>query len=253
MYGVTRSETKAKQLASAESMFPLPRDSSDRLTFTFPVFPIVGEPTDTQSWAHLISTIDVVIEAVGGTVDLGTIAVTLLNAIATTAESTRPIGSPKISFIYTSGTWTHGSSADEIVSDTTPLLNPVPLVAWSPAVEQTVLKDERVNGIVIRPSLLYGKSASLFDPVFEAAFKDRQVNWFGKPGVRLSVLHVDDLADLYVRAVEKAPILGGLAIDASNDTTEPVDDFLRKLIQVSSAKGPQGWVEPTNRTLAFVW
>ncbi|KAF8551246.1 NAD(P)-binding protein [Imleria badia] len=227
VYGVTRSETKAQQLAAAERTFLLlaplvPRDPSDRLTSVFPVFPIVGEPTDTQAWAHLIPTIDVVIGAVGGTADLRTVAVTLLNAVATTAQSTRPVGSPKITFIYTTGTWIHGSNTDEIVSDTTPLLNPVALVAWCPAVEQIVLKDDR------------------------AAFKDEQVTWFGKPGVRLSVLHVDDLADVYVRAVEKAPILGGLAIDASNNTTESVDEFLRKLIQVSGAKGPHGWIEPPN-------
>ncbi|KAF8551936.1 NAD(P)-binding protein [Imleria badia] len=228
VYGVTRSEAKAKQLAANE------------------VFPIIGAPTDTDAWAHLIPTIDVVIEALGGTVDLRTIAVTLLNAVATTAQSTRPIGSPKVTFIYTSGGWVHGSSTDEVVSDTTPLLNPIPIVAWRPAVEQAVLKDDRVNGIVIRPSLLYGKDASLLDSVFEAAETGRQVAWYGKPGGRFSLIHADDLADVYVRAVEKAPTLGGLAIDASNDTTESVEDFLQRLIQISGAKGPHGWIEPAN-------
>lgn len=99
--------------------------------------------------------------------------------------------------------------------------------------------------------------------VFEAAATGRQVTWYGKPGGRFSLIHTDDLADLYVRAVEKAPILGGLAIDVSNDTTESVEDFLQRLIQVSGAKGPHGWIEPTNRMfeisyetgleLIFVW
>ena len=141
----------------------------------------------------------------------------------------------------------HGASTDEFVSDTTPLLNPITVVAWRPPVEQAVLKDDRVNGIVIRPSLLYGKSASLLDSVFEAAETGRQIAWYGKPGGRFSLIHTDDLADAYVRAVEKAPILGGLAIDVSNDTTESVEDFLQRLIQVSGAKGPHGWIEPTNR------
>ncbi|KAG8214319.1 hypothetical protein J3R82DRAFT_9276 [Butyriboletus roseoflavus] len=228
VYGVTRSETKSKQLAVNE------------------VFPIISEPTDTQAWAHLIPTVDVVIEALGGTADLRTIAMTLLNTVATTAEATRPTGSPKVSYIYTSGVWVHGSSQDELVSDTTPLLNPVTLVSWRPPIEQAVLKNDRVNGIVIRPALLYGKSASLLDSVFEAAQTGRQVTWYGKPGGRFTLIHADDLADVYVRAVEKAPILGGLAIDAGNETTESIDDFLRKLIQVSGAKGPHRWVEPTN-------
>lgn len=213
------------------------------------VFPVIGEPTNIQAWAHLIPTIDVVIETLGGTADLRTTALTLLNAVAATAQSTRPVGSPKVSYIYTSGAWTHGSSTDEFFSDTTPLSNPVSLIAWRPQVEQAVLKDDRVNGIVIRPALVYGKSASMLDSVFEAAETGRQVAWYGKPGGRFSLIHADDLADVYVRAAEKAPILGGLAMDASNDTTESIEEFLRTLVQVSGAKGPHGWIEPTNSAL----
>ncbi|KAH0826232.1 hypothetical protein J3R83DRAFT_5690 [Lanmaoa asiatica] len=249
VYGVTRSETKAKQLAADESRFPpLPfvRETKRPTHIYLLVFPIIGEPTDTQAWAHLIPTIDVVIEALGGTADLRTIALTLLDAVAAAAQSTRPNGSPKVSFIYTSGVWVHGQSTDEFVSDTTPLSNPVPLVAWRPHVEQAVLKHDRINGIVIRPAALYGKGGSMFESVFEAAETGRQVAWYGKPGGRFSLIHADDLADVYVRAVEKAPILGGLAIDAGNETTEPIDDFLQKLIQVSGAKGPHGWIKPTN-------
>lgn len=199
----------------------------------------------------------------GGTADIQTIPLTLLDAVVTTAQSTRPPGSPKISFIYTSGTWVHGPNTEEFVTDTTPLSNSLSAVKWRPPVEQAVLKNEHVNGIVIRPSLLYGKSASMMEFVFEAAATGRQVTWYGKPGGRFSLIHTDDLADLYVRAVEKAPILGGLAIDVSNDTTESVEDFLQRLIQVSGAKGPHGWIEPTNRMfeisyetgleLIFVW
>ena len=234
---------------------PRSRETTRPVTtqFYLPVLPIIGEPTDTQAWAHLIPTIDVIIEALGGTVDLSNITLTLLNVVATTAQSTRPIGSPNVSFIHTSGAWVHGSSTDEVVSDTTPLLNPVTFVAWRPAIEQAVLKHDRVNGIVIRPTMLYGKSASLFASVFEAAETGRQVAWYGKPGGRFSLIHADDLADVYVRAVEKAPILGGLAIDASNETTESVEDFLQKVIQVSGAKGSHGWIEPTNGVLWFVW
>ena len=143
--------------------------------------------------------------------------------------------------------WVHGANTDEVVSDTTPLFNPLGIVAWRPPIEQAVLKDDRVNGIVIRPALLYGKSASMLDPLFEAAETNHQVAWYGKPGGRFSLIHADDLADVYVRAVEKAPILGGLAIEASNEISESVDDFLRKLVQVSGAKGPHSWIEPSNR------
>ncbi|KIJ04545.1 hypothetical protein PAXINDRAFT_52935, partial [Paxillus involutus ATCC 200175] len=228
VYGLTRSTAKAKKLAADE------------------IFPIIGEPSNADSWVHLVPTLDVVIEALGGTADLRNLPVSLLNTVGTAAQSSRPATAPKISYIYTSGIWVHGSSPDEFVSDTTPLQNPVPLVSWRPAVEQMVLKDERVNGIVIRPAMLYGKGASLFDPLFEAAATGGKVAWYGKPGGRFVLIHADDLADLYVRAAEKAPILGGLAIDAANENTEPVDDFLQRLVGVSGAKGPYEWTTPSN-------
>ncbi|KAF9240175.1 hypothetical protein BU15DRAFT_61513 [Melanogaster broomeanus] len=177
----------------------------------------------------------------GGTSDLRNLPIFLLNTVATA----RPAYAPKISYIYTSGIWVHGSSPNEFISDTTPL-NPITLVSWRPDVEQATLKDQRVNGIVIRPALLYGKSASLLDSLFEAAATGGKVAWYGKPGGRLAVIHPDDLADLYVRVAEKAPILGGLAIDAANESTEPTDNFLQKLIEVSGAKGPYEWLPPSN-------
>ena len=225
------------------------RSLSPKVTDSPPasVFPIVAEPTNAQAWAHLIPTIDVVVDILGGTADLRTTTHSIINTVAATAQSTRPPGSPKVSFIFTSGMWVHGANTDEVVSDTTPLFNPLGIVAWRPPIEQAVLKDDRVNGIVIRPALLYGKSASMLDPLFEAAETNHQVAWYGKPGGRFSLIHADDLADVYVRAVEKAPILGGLAIEASNEISESVDDFLRKLVQVSGAKGPHSWIEPSNR------
>ncbi|KAH7913323.1 hypothetical protein BJ138DRAFT_1099596 [Hygrophoropsis aurantiaca] len=230
VYGLTRSEAKAKQLAAEE------------------VVPIVGEASNPQSWLNIVPTLDVVIEALGGSADLRTLSVALVKAVGEAAKASRPAGSPKISYIYTSGTWVHGESRDEFVCDTTPLLDPVKLVAWRPAVEQAILTDPTVNGIVIRPALLYGKTASLLSSLFEEA-SNGKVSWYGKPGGRFSLIHPDDLADIYVRAVEKAPIIGGLAIDAGNEYTESVEDFLQKLVQVSGAKGPYELVTPSNSPL----
>ncbi|KAH7925461.1 NAD(P)-binding protein [Leucogyrophana mollusca] len=229
VYGLTRSESKAKQLAADE------------------IIPIVGEPTNPQPWLNIVPTLDVVIEALGGSADLRTLSVALLKAVGEAAKTSRPASAPKISYIYTSGTWVHGESRNDFVSDTTPLLNPVKLVAWRPAVEQAILSDSTVNGIVIRPALLYGKTASLLSSLFEEAANGK-VAWYGRPGGRFSLIHPDDLADIYVRAVEKAPILGGLAIDAGNEYTESVGDFLQKLVEVSGAKGPYELITPSNRT-----
>ncbi|KAF4565285.1 hypothetical protein EYR36_001855 [Pleurotus pulmonarius] len=76
-----------------------------------------------------------------------------------------------------------------------------------------------LNGIVIRLSLLYGRGGSLLAPLFKSA-QEGKVAWYLAPGGRFALVHADDLADLYVRAAEKAQIIGGNIFDASNEFTE---------------------------------
>jgi nucleoside-diphosphate-sugar epimerase len=187
----------------------------------------------------------VIIDAVGGTADIRTLSASLLSSISAAAKDLRPASSPKLTYIYTSGTWVHGENRMEIVSDTTPCTNPAKLVAWRLDQEQQVITDANLNGIVVRPALLYGRSGSLFAPLFKSA-SEGKVAWYGTPGGRYALIHTDDLADLYVRMSEKAAIAGGRIFDAANDMTESADDFLQKLVEVSGAKGGYEYIKPSN-------
>ncbi|KAF4562945.1 hypothetical protein EYR36_003378 [Pleurotus pulmonarius] len=173
VYGVTRSDSNARKLATEE------------------IIPIIAEPTsDSES-----------------------------------ARKLRPPGSPKLTYVYTSGIWIHGDSRKDVVSDTAPLTQPIDLVTWRIPFEQAVTGDPNLNGI----------SAS-----------EGKVAWYGSPGGRYCLVHADDLADLYVRAVEKAQILGGQIFDAANDFTESVDDLMQRLTEVSGARCPYEYVQPSN-------
>ncbi|KAF4588378.1 hypothetical protein EYR38_010346 [Pleurotus pulmonarius] len=227
VYGLTRSEANAKRLAAEE------------------IIPIIAEPTST-SWHHLIAKLDVVIESIGGFPDLAQASTAILQDVSASAAKLRPPGAPKLSYIYTSGTWVKGDSRTEIVSDTTPLGTPVQLTAWRIPLEQAVVTSTVLNGIVIRPALLYGRGGSLLAPLFQKAAEEGKVAWYGTPGGRFALVHADDLADLYVRAAEKAQIIGGQIFDAANDFTESVDDFLQHLVQLTGAKAPYEFIKPSN-------
>jgi nucleoside-diphosphate-sugar epimerase len=201
--------------------------------------------TDPTPWLHLVKTLDVVIDAVGGTADIRTLSASLLSSISTAAKDLRPPTAPKLTYIYTSGTWVHGENRKDTVSDTTPCTDPAKLVAWRLDQEQLVVTDAHLNGIVVRPALIYGRSGSLFAPLLQAA-SEGKVAWYGTPGGRYALIHPDDLADLYVRASEKAGVAGGKIFDAANDLTESADDFLERLVQVSGAKGGYEYITPTN-------
>lgn len=166
-------------------------------------------------------------------------------AVTKAAQELRPHGAPKLTYIYTSGTWVHGENRNEVVTDTTPIRSPPELVAWRPEREQVVVNNKILNGIVVRPGLLYGRSGSLLAPFFQSASEGKV--WYpGTPGGRFALIHADDLADLFVRVIEKAAICGGRIFDAANDQTESADDVLAALVKVSGAQTPYEYRAPTN-------
>ncbi|KAI0359910.1 NAD-P-binding protein [Trametes cingulata] len=228
VYGQTRSAEKAKQLAAEE------------------IIPVVADIKDTAAYLHLVASVDAVIEAVGG-MEIRTLSEFLLNATAEAAQAHRAPDAPKLTYIYTSGTWVHGENRTAVASDTSALdaAAAAPLIAWRPAQEQRVVRNAHLNGIVVRPSLLYGRSGSILSIYFRKAHAGK-VEWPGTPGGRLALVHCDDLAELYVLAAEKAPIAKGQIFDGSNDVNESTDAFLQRLVEVSGAKGPFEYTAPSN-------
>ncbi|KAI0917143.1 hypothetical protein AcW1_007583 [Taiwanofungus camphoratus] len=227
VYVVTRSAQKAKLLAAEE------------------IIPIVAETTEASTWLPLVAILDAVVEIIGGVAELKVLSRMLFNVTVEAAKQYRPPHAPKLTYICTTGIWVHGDNREDIVTDTTPLVNPISFTSWRPEHEQRVVHNAVVNGIVIRPALLYGRSGSILATMFKKAYEGR-VEWYGTPGGRYSLIHCDDLADMYVLATEKAAVVGGTIFDAANDFTESVDDILHKLVQVSGAQGPYQYIAPSN-------
>jgi nucleoside-diphosphate-sugar epimerase len=123
-----------------------------------------------------------------------------VRAILQTLEGT---GKP---FIYTSGVWVLGSTGEKEADERTPL-NPTPLVAHRAAIEQEVLgsKSRGVRTIVIRPALVYGRGGSIPNMIAQSAREMGAARYVGDGRNRWPFVDVDDLAQLYVLALEKAP------------------------------------------------
>lgn len=102
-------------------------------------------------------------------------------------------------FLYTSGIWVLGDTAGHVADESTPL-SPTPLVAWRPVHENLVLRAEGLRGIVIRPAMVYGRGGGFVASFTEAA-KKGLVQFVGSGENRWPFVHVDDLADLYLRAL----------------------------------------------------
>jgi nucleoside-diphosphate-sugar epimerase len=108
-------------------------------------------------------------------------------------------------FVYTSGVWVLGSTGGKVADEQTPL-NPTPLVAQRPGVEQEVLayKGRGVRTVVIRPALVYGRGGSIPKMLAQSARETGAARFVGDGQNRWPFVHVEDLAQLYVLALEKA-------------------------------------------------
>lgn len=115
-------------------------------------------------------------------------------------------------FVHTGGIWTYGANAAIVETDEP---QPPALTSWRPAGEQRVL-ESGLKASVIQPGIVYGHGAGIPAMLASAAADDGTVTLLGSGDQHWTTVHVDDLADLYLRVVERAP--GGKAyVAASGD------------------------------------
>ncbi|HEV2084805.1 MAG TPA: NAD-dependent epimerase/dehydratase family protein [Gemmatimonadales bacterium] len=109
-------------------------------------------------------------------------------------------------FVYTSGIWSHGDTAGKVVDETSPP-NPAALVAWRQKVEDRVLEGAKrgIRTVVIRPAIVYGRGGGIPAGFVDSARKEGAARYVGTGKNRWPLVHLDDLADLYLLALEKAP------------------------------------------------
>lgn len=124
----------------------------------------------------------------------------VVRAILKTLEGSRKV------FIYTSGVWVLGSTGNN-VADENATVNPTPLVAFRPSLEQEVLggKNHGVRSIVIRPAVVYGRGKGMPTAFTQSARETGAARYVGDGQSLWAFVDVDDLAQLYVLALEKAP------------------------------------------------
>ncbi|SRR5579884_383505 len=109
-------------------------------------------------------------------------------------------------FIYTSGVWVLGETGGRFVDENTGTEKAAPIVAWRPPVEQMVLQaaGRGITPCIIRPALVYGGAAGILAMLMASADKEKAVRIVGEGRNHWPLVHRDDLADLYVRCVERA-------------------------------------------------
>lgn len=159
--------------------------------------PVSGDLRHPVSLTAPLQSVDGVIHT--GTTNEGKADAEAILAMLTALKGT---GKP---LVYTSGIWVLGNTGDQPAQESS-ALQPPPIVAWRPAVEKSVLDAAPgVRSVVIRPGVVYGRGGGLAGMFVQSAQETGAARYIGDGMNRWPLVHVEDLADLYVRAVEKAP------------------------------------------------
>ncbi len=217
VYGLTRATAKAPQLARQE------------------IRPVIGDIGDPKSYADTAEECSVLVHAA---FESSASAVAKdKTAVDALIEAGRRGSQPK-TLIFTSGVWVHGNTGDKLVDETNPL-DPIKLVAWRPAHEQLVLQAKAVRGLVIRPGCVYGGRGGMTGDWFAAAAAGKAPTVVGSSQNRWAMVHIDDLADAYVRAAERG--LTGEVFDVSDRSRATV---LVMATAAARAAGFQGELRP---------
>ncbi|MBX9246722.1 NAD-dependent epimerase/dehydratase family protein, partial [Actinotalea ferrariae] len=127
------------------------------------------------------------------------------------AETLRPGGGV---LVWTTGVWVLGRTGPAPV-DEDAATAPIAIVADRAEVERHVLAAAPdVRAVVVRPGVVHGRGAGIPAMLVDRARTDGVGRHVGGDDVTWPMVHVDDLADLYVAAVERAPagaVLHGVA------------------------------------------
>jgi uncharacterized protein (TIGR02246 family) len=168
----------------------------------------VGDLTDPGSLTRAVtSDIDAVVHAATPTGDAATDAAAIDALLA-------PLRGTGRAFVYTSGVWVLGATGPVPAGEDT-ATDPLPIVGYRPAIERQVLAaaDKGVRASVIRPGIVHGRGGGIPALLVNLA-REHEVPVFvapegeeGEEGgetVHWPMVHVDDLAELYAAALERA-------------------------------------------------
>jgi len=213
VYGLTRSREKTPMLQSNE------------------IHPVVGSMQDSESYSEVAESCELLIHAA---VDYENDTVELDKQTVRSFIDMGNKGSVPKTFIYTSGCWVVGNTGWKAANESTPL-KPAPSVMWRPAVEQMVLQTDSLKGLIIRPGCVYGERGGLTGMWFNGAVNEENLTVVGDGSNHWTMIHVEDLADAYVRLAESG--LSGEVFNISDRSRYRVKELVEAVARATFYKG----------------
>lgn len=153
------------------------------------------------------------------------------DVIAAFTEALADSGKP---FVATSGSGWFGDTGDRVIDDTE-TINPKDTLASRAAAEQDIIyaAQRNIRSMALRlPIFVYGRGGSTFIPFLIKDAREAGVARYIEPGdYKYSVVHVDDVAELYVLGLERGSAGSAYhAVSSSGITVRGIAEAIARLV-----------------------
>lgn len=193
----------------------------------------VADVTDPASLtAAVTADVDAVVHLATPTGDAGT------DLAAADALLAPLIGTGR-ALVYTSGVWVLGETGATPADEDSPT-DPIPLVGYRPEVERRVLDAAAagVRSVVVRPGVAHGRGGGIPSLLVDLADERGQGVAVGDPRVTWPMVHVEDLAELFVLATESA--VAGSLLHGVAEEAVPVSELALAAAHVAGVRAEVG-------------
>jgi len=223
VFGTTRSESKSKRLQK------------------FEIHPVICDLKDPASWRSYAEMAAIIVDCSAEYEQPDPFYSAILHVLLEISKTRT------ITYVFTSGGWVYGNNQDMVDESFAVAKVAPPRVQWRVQFEHKVSAHASPHfyPVVVRPSNVYGHDGSLTGMWFGAALAGTLIVP-GHADIRYNFVHVDDLADGYVRAAEHAPVVKGQIFNLVGDYSERLGDALAAVAHVSGFKGEVSYRKPEN-------
>ncbi|KAJ2788279.1 hypothetical protein GGI15_000084 [Coemansia interrupta] len=227
VYGLVRSEEKGAGLALDE------------------ITPVVGDVSIPSTYQEYLEKVDVIFDAsFPYTSDPVKHTYTLFDAIKQ-AASKRAANGGSLTFIFNTGIWLYGDAGYEGISQDS-VVSPLAELKWRPQAEQDAINlAPNVRTIVVRPGMVYGRSGGFLGRFF-SGIETGSISLPKNLQNALPTIHVDDLAEFYVRAAERSPQVKGVIFTVINYASESLPEIIRAVRRIADREITLDEYEPQN-------
>jgi nucleoside-diphosphate-sugar epimerase len=136
-------------------------------------------------------------------------------------------------YVHTGGVWVYGNT-DRMVDETAPQ-SPPPITAWRADNEKQVLARAAEGGhpVLVMPGVVYGHGGGLVEQFLGKPARAGSARYIGSGENRWAMVHVDDIAQLYVAALS-AP--AGSIYAGVDDTQSPTMRQVAEAVSIAAGR-----------------